>query len=366
MTNMLFIVILTQIILMLGGFGLLQLCYRHTRIDPVSFLPFYWGTGTVLLYLIGGFFVLSDILLGQWHWVMAAVFLTLFALALWQRSKIENAMPRFNLFNHHLRWPFYLLAILLLTKLVVVTFIILHNPIIDSDATYIDSYVSMSKKIAAGISRSATLAITGQTADSSLGPVIIGAWPGLFLDRWHNHAVAIPWLFCYLSLLGIVFGTSYRLNNNLLAALIITLILGNAYIISNHIIRPGFHEVLAAHFLAIAFSGLALFVSRTKPSFHIGNLSPLLLMLLGALGAFLSKGEGKLWVVFLIVIFASYLLNHYRKVSWTKIIVFQALLAAVILVLWYVFGEAVFSDMGHRGRQLVPASYDPSINGDDA
>ncbi len=357
MTDMLFIIILAQIVLVMGGFGITQLCLPE-RHNFWLLLPFYWGVGCLFLYITGSLFVLTDSLLYSWHYVIAALYLLLFGLGLRRPRYLRESdvVIKKDSMSRWLSIP----MVFMLVKICLIVFIVLHNPVIDGDATYEDSYVSMSKKIAARISRQETIAIIGQEGDSSLGPIILGAWPAMFIERWHNHAVSIPWLFAFLSLMGTVFVVSFKLHNNINAAIIITVIASNAYIISNHTIRPGYHGLLVAYFLSLGFGGLMLLIfSSNKLNEWNSHRFAFFLITVGVLGAFLSKGEGKMWSVFIMVILLSYFVNECFHYSWSKIIGVQMVLGAIIIVLWYAFGEVIFSDTGHRGGQLVPAEYNP-------
>lgn len=359
MTKILLITICTQLILILGGYGLLQLLVsKHIRF--LLWWPLCWGAGCLLLYLLGGFFVLTDLFLGRWHWAVAAICLGMAGLALWRRGTLTKDELTADAPAFRWRWFHHLLVVLIIGKIVLVGFASVHNPVIDSDATLYNNYVSIAKKIGNGLSRNAVIAENPQFErglKSPLGPSVLSAYPRLFIDRWHNQAASVPWLFCYLSILGLVFFFSFTISKRLTVSLALTYLLSAVPMLSNHTVRPGFNDLLVCCFLMMAFGAVAVFIqegglSKFKPKFGPW----ITLMLIGALGASLSKPEGMVWSFWLALIFLSYVLNVRKKISWPKIIGGQAVLAALLLVVWYTYGESFLSSYGGRAMQLAPAT----------
>lgn len=356
---------LSQLLLILGGYGLLQLLAADQRVRFLPWLPFYWGCASVMLYLLGSFFVATDLLLGRWHWAIIAMCLGLLGLALWRRQRVSDNGTLVATAAIRWRWFHYVLMALGASKIALVIFVSVHNPVIDSDATLYNNYVAMAKKIGNGLSRDASLAQDPEhetRLKSSLGPSILSAYPRLLIDRWHNHAVSIPWLFCYLSILGLAFFFSNRISKHFTVSLAITYLVSALPLIVNHTIRPGFNDLLVCYFLMMAFAAAAIFIKNGG----FGNyksqsrLEPLL-MFIGALGACLSKPEGAMWVIWLAMILFSYALNFYKKIAWPKIIGGQIILAILILIAWYTFGGALIASYGGRASQLAPATaFDPS------
>ena len=194
-----------------------------------------------MLYLFGGFFVLADVLLGKWHWFMVAIFLILAGWALWRRRALGGNGNAAGTPGIRWRWFHYPLIALIIGKIALVIFAGVHNPVIDSDATLYNNYISAAKKIGNGLGRGESLARDPQyetRLKSSLGPSILPAYPRLFMDRWHNHAVSIPWLFCYLSILGLVFFFSNRISGRLTVSLLCVILFNYAMIFRKEISWP--------------------------------------------------------------------------------------------------------------------------------
>lgn len=364
MTEILLTIVLAQLLLIAGGYGLLQLLMPAERVRFLPWLPFYWGIGSLLLYLLGGFFVLTDMLIGKWHWLAAAVCLGMAGLALWRRQTLKEDKAAADAPAFRWRWFHYLLMALIVGKAALVGFAAVHNPVVDSDATLYNNYVSMAKKIGAGLSRGAVTAEDPQfekRLKSPLGPSVLSAYPRLFIDRWHNQAAAVPWLFCYLSILGLAFFFSFRMTRRFTVSLALTYLFSAVPILSNHVLRPGFNDLLVCYFLMMAFGAAAVFIrdgglKSFKPKSDPGAA----LMLIGGLGASLSKPEGLMWSFWLALVLFSCALNLRGKISWPKIIGAQAALAVLILAVWYAYGESFLSSYGGRAMQLAPAaSFDP-------
>ena len=72
MIRVLGIGLLCQVLLIFGGWGLLQLACPRTRIAWPRVVPFAWGGGVLVTYLLAHLLVRTEWMLGGWHVAVAA------------------------------------------------------------------------------------------------------------------------------------------------------------------------------------------------------------------------------------------------------------------------------------------------------
>ncbi len=356
MTSILSIALLTQLLLVLSGLALLQIANYKERIQILPLIPFAWGTGAVLLYLMGRIFVKSEWLLHDWHLVVAggmALLIIIGAFIYLRGPPGQNEIARIPL--RSIRWYDALLITLILIKVILVTYICMVNSVTDSDATAMRGYVALAKKIGEGVSFSEVMDRgTGHT--SPLGPSLLSAWIRMFQDRWHDSIGSLPWLLAWLFGGGIAFITCDRLSRHLTASLACAYLFLSLPFATIHVIRSGFHDLLTMYFFIAGISVLSCtFLVGKKP-----GAAWLTAGMIAILGVALCKTEGKMWALFLAVMWINYYLLASSGIAWKKLIAAQLLLAAVALVVYYLAVDKEFLQgfENQRLRLMAPRAFE--------
>ena len=357
MTSVLSIAVFTQVLLVASGLALLQLVNHGERIRIVPMIPYAWGVGTTLLYLVGGIFVRSEWLLPGWHWAVAGgmTALVIAGAAMYlRRDPVPHETTPVS--RKPVYWYDVLIMVAILTKVGLVAYICMVNPVVDSDATYLRGYMSLAKKI--GENASYTEVMERATGfGSPVGPSLLSAWIRLFLDRWHDSVSALPWLLAWLFSGYAAFVICYRLSRQLTASLVLAYLFLSLPIAAVHVFRAGFIDLLVMYFFTSGIGVLSLaFLAREKP-----GAAWLAAGAVAVLGAALCKSEGKMWAVFLTVMWINYYLYAYKNIPWKKLVVAQLLLASALLAAYYLFIDEelmsrIFED--RRLSLLVPRSFE--------
>ena len=340
----------SQVLLILGGLGLLQVASRRERIQWLPLVPFAWGIGVVILYLFGHMLVRTEWMVTGWHLAVAATLLALAAGGLWYGLRIPRGPSRVVLARPHGRDA--LLLALILVKVGLVTYINLVDSVIDADATHPLGYLALAKKVGEGISPSQVLG--DEPIISPWGPVFLAVWVRAFLDRWHDSVAGLPWLMAYLWTLGGAFVIGQRITRNLTASLACAYLLSAIPLLVMHTIRIGFNDLPLTYFFLVGMGFLALsFVPEERPD--------ALWKLIGVtaiLGSALTKMEGKMWAFWLGAIWFSHYLKTSRGVPWSRLLAVQGGGVLVLAAIHYSIGEG-FRDLGFRLDLLIPHGFDP-------
>lgn len=346
MISIVTVALLLQLLLISSGLALLQLVNPGRHIPILPLVPFAWGLGVMLLYLGGSLFVKGEWLLDGWHLAVAfgMVALTAAGGVVWRRAPgggeatparigPDVSVPRPPV---RIRWYDALIIALMLAKVGMVTYSVLVNPIIDSDATGMPGYVGLAKKISEGLPVSEVFARANEAwskVGSFIYPSLLSAWPNMFLERWHDAVTGLPWLFSWIFGAGVAFSVCYRLTRRFTASLACAYLFLSLPLLMNHLVRMGFHETFVRYFLIAAGGAFAVvFSAREKPQAGDGRTWALVTAA-AVLGTMMTKKEGIVWGAILIVTWLSWYLHEYRGVSWKKLFSVQAALAAFLILI---------------------------------
>lgn len=344
----------SQLLLVLVGLSILQLLSGRTRIRWRPLLPYAWGVGVVALYACGQAFVRTD-LIGRWPLVTAALMVAVSAAGIWRFMRAAPAPDR-SIPSAPWRWYEAALLVLLAARIGIVVTLNGHDPIIDSDATLPAGYATLAKKLGEGLSAHDALADAGGRAISPWGPPILMAWVRMFLDRWHDSVAGLPWLFAYLSTIGVAFTTCRRVTGQRAVALACAWGFASLPLVAMHVFRVGYNDLLTACFVTM---GLAVL---TRALLEPGRLGAMWLGIgaFALLGSAMSKLEGKAWALWLAVAGLGYFLRRVRGLPWERILSLQGTVALVFLAA-YVWraGEWLARDIGGRLSYLAPHAFDP-------
>ncbi len=343
------IALFSQLLLILGGLGLLQIVSFRERIQWLSWVPFAWGIGVVILYFFGHLLVRTEWMVTGWHMVVSGVLLALTAFGIRCHIQAARGEPMV-IIEHRPHWYDGLLLALILIKVGLVVYVNLVNSVIDSDAAYHIGYVGFAKKIGEGVTPSEVL--KGHPIDSPWGPPLLFAWVRLFLDRWRDSVLGLPWLMVYLSSIGIVFTVCLRITRNLTASLACAYLFSAIPLAVMHAIRIGFNDLPVGYFFLMGMGFLTLaFLGGKKP-----DSLWLIIGITAILGSILTKMEGKMWAFWLGLIWLSCYLNRDKNIPWKRIFSVQIIMAVVLLTIYYWIGDELIINLGTRLGLLAPHS----------
>ncbi len=320
----------TQLILIITGLGLFQIFLRQKRISLFFYLPYAWGAGLLYLYAAGWVFVRLQALKGVWHYPVLGIALVLSSVALWLRRRAPETHERFWT-GKPLRWYEWTVLLLVFFKITIALFVLLTNPVIDSDAANPLRWVGLSKVI-----MSSGILLDGFYHKDLLPPSLLSVWVHFGISRWRDNLVGLPWFFTYLSLIGISFVTCYKVQGDRLVSFVVAYLYSALPLAVVHVIRPGYADLLIAYFVLSSVAWVTLFLSRDQT-----QVTYLIFALMGAAGCVLTKKEGLLWAAWIIFVIFSHYLNHFKGVSWKKILEIQAVLLAIAFVLYLLSAEWV-------------------------
>jgi len=346
LTGVFLAVLLSHLLLAASGLALMQLASPGRRLRWLACLPFAWPTGVVVLYAVGYLFVLAGWWSTHWNYAAIAVMLALAAAGavLWWRAPPQPAavMPAIKPRD-------WVLLALLAAKCAAVIYAALHYPVIDSDATNPAGYVSLAKRIGEGV------VFPGGDTASPLGPSILAAWARMPLDRWYDSMISVPWLFAWLSFIAIAAAACYRLTRHTTASLACAWLFASLPLAANHALRPGFNDLLVACFFIAAVAVLCFFYLDKGKTARFWLVVAVAGLVCGAL----SKLEGKMWLLLLAVMGASYWLYAVGKYPWRKILLFQLAAAAVVYLLYWLTADFIGQYTGGRLSWLFQKRYNP-------
>jgi hypothetical protein len=354
MTEVLARALVSQLLLILVGLAILQLLRGRARIRWMPLLPYAWGVGVVVLYACGQALVRTD-LVSRWPLVTAGLMVAVSATGIWRFARASPAPDR-PMPAAPWRWYEMALFALLAVRIGLVAYLNGHDPIIDSDATLASGYAALARKLGEGMSARDALADAGGLAISPWGPPVLMAWVRMFLDRWHDSVAGLPWLFAYLSTIGVAFTTCRSVTGHRAVALACAWVIASLPLIAMHSFRIGYNDLLIAYFVTM---GLAVLTRAFLGSGYALALWPGL-GIIALLGSAMSKMEGKAWALWLGVAGLGYFLRRVRGLPWGRILTLQGAVALVLIAM-YVWqgGELLARDVGGRASYLAPHAFDP-------
>ncbi|MDD5217463.1 MAG: hypothetical protein PHN49_06165 [Candidatus Omnitrophica bacterium] len=310
MLKMFFVSLVTQAVLIMTGLSLLQIFSPRRKIRWLEYLPYAWGLGVVVLYIAGGMFVKMTFLRGAWHIAVLAFIAPVISAAFRIRKKTQAPKEPF-LTSGKFAWYEWLVTVLIAAKVISVLYVQMVNPVIDSDATHPDLWMGLAKVIRDAGTLAPQVKQTGYHFAS-----LLPAWISMFLPRWHDSLVSLPWFFAYASMIGISFVSSCRILRSRFAALILAYLFASIPLAMIHVIRPGYSDLILSCFFLMGLSVIALGYTRT-PAQNV----PLWMSVavLSALGGLLTKHEGVIWGCWMIAVWMGYYLHARRGWTWRKI-----------------------------------------------
>jgi len=349
MTSALSGALFAQIILILVGLGLLQILFYRRKISFVFWGPFAWAFGVLFLYMVGQACVQLNVLENRWHYPVLILGIVIIAAGSLVRYRAESR-EEFSGFQGRVKWYEAIVILLLLVKVVSCFYILMTNPVISSDAADPLRWMGLAKVITAeGI-----LPDHVQASDRFC-PSLLPAWTCMFLSRWHDNLASLPWFMTYLSIAGVSFVTCFRMTGHRFASLAGTYLFASLPIAVVHVLRPGYSDLLESYFFltALAFILLAFFCAD-------GGRSLVIFPLVSAVGCLLTKQEGALWALWIVMTVVSFYLNVYRQVPWGRILPTLAVLAAICYLVYF-FGAEWFREhiqMGRKFESIFIKQYD--------
>ena len=345
----------SQLLLILLGIGLLQWSqYKGNNVLPNMYLliPMCYTIGTVVMLFVGYVFLHFNILLGFWHWIIV-----LLTVALWYQLYRTQNLPTFRIAIANRLEPIeWIVIAFVVIKVFLLLSIVATHSVIDSDATYIRGYAPMSKIISSGQSYLEHYFAATDEAISPLGLALFGAFPALFTERWFDFAVAIPWWFAYIAILGSVFSLAMLLQVGRKVALFCVLLFSTIPILANHVARPGFGEIWLTLFLLQLYGVSSLYYFKANLKKTPVDTWIVLSCIASFMGAFFSKSEGQMWALWwLMASFSLWSIYRYDLVA-SKVLAVKVIVASVVLFIWYNYSTQFidYKSLGHRGSQLAP------------
>lgn len=348
--------LLLHVLICTSGLAIIQMSSGRNRINIPLNLPFAWGLGVAVVYILGSVMVGYEISVTFWHWILLLILLLLSAIGSLLYIKGSAALKlRTDQISYGI---FDLIVVLgLLCKIGLITYITFVNPIIDSDAGSSKGYFSLTRAIVEGLPFSEILQNHITHLHSAISPPILSAWSALFFDRWHISFASLPWLFSYFALLGVVFITVLQVSKNISLSLVGVWLYSTVFLLIIHTIRPGYHDALVAYFFTCQMSIMTLIIIN-KIQF---NATWFVLMSGSLIGLYLSKIGGKLFSVLILGFWVNYYLNHYRRISIRTLMRFQAELIFVFGSSFILLHKNIIAPtLTHMGVNDVLATLLPS------
>ena len=328
--------LVAPMILVLFGGALYQLCYPRKRISLLEALSFGWGLGLVLLYLLGlGLAQLKIPLVYLTTIIVPITGLTLLVAFLKTRgcNRTQTVATNWNLLTVGI-------FVLICMKLLLILSLSLSNPIVDSDAADQGRWMGRAKTISMQ-----EFVVASTPSSEKLSPSLIPIWSALFLSRWHDSLVAIPWWFTLIAFLSIICDTAFRMTNDWTYSLGLSGLFLTLPLLSVHVIRPGWSDLIVAYLLAASLSiFIRQFLLRDESRFNY------LLITLFSIGLFLTKQESIAWAAWIVVITMSFLVVHQNRVSWKTLIVGQLIGLAFLYLLYFALSGYVLEHFELDGK----------------
>jgi hypothetical protein len=349
-----------QLILLVTGLALFQIVSPMKKISLWPHLPYAWAAGVLYLFVMGGILVRIPIFEGTWHLPIVLLSGVLIGFAFIRRHKAPGKKTDASF---KMSWVGSLFLGLLAFKIAAVFYVLMVNPVIDSDAANPFRWMGLAKLMGLGGSLSDHIAELRQITIprheipnfDRFSPPLLAAWTHLFLPRWHDSLVSLPWFFTYLSIIGTAFALIYRTTLNETAASLGTYFFASIPMISIHVVRPGYADVILTYYLIVALSFLLLMV-RCGPS------KPLILFVIVAtVGCMLSKREGVIWSGVLYLTLAGVVANKHYSISWIKILMAHLCLITIGWFLYYFVSDIIVQNftLDHRYQWLFQKRYNP-------
>lgn len=342
----------TQIVLALAGFSLLQMASPKKQISFFSFLPYGWCIGVLFLYLAGGTLIPLPVLKNKWHLMVLLIALWLCWIGYQVRKRAEysksppSGKPNFG-------WFEWILVVLIFIKIFVVFYIQMTNPMIDSDAAQPFLWIGLAKVI-----RYNGYLPAGTPHSFYVFPSFLPAWLSMFLPRWHDSFISLPWFFCYLSMIGIGAHSCYRITSNRAASLLCAYLFSSVPLVIAHVIRPGYSDLILSHFflLGVAALGILFFGNLEKEESQLWTF----ILGVAGLGCFLTKHEGVIWFFWMALVWFFYYLRFKRNIRWNKILGGFFSIGFLTAVLYFLLARFVKTSvpMDPRFEQIFDLQFD--------
>lgn len=336
--------LLLHILIVFAGLALIQIFSVSHRIRIFYNLPYAWGAGVALLYILGNVFVRLEILPHHWHWIILILFLLIIACGVifHLKARHTNGTQPLPPRSEWIR-PVPIVMIGLMTfKISLVTIICLTHPIIDADAFMPQGYIPIAKALIHGRTLSQALQPFGGDIYSSLSPSILTAWPNMFMDRWYISFAALPWFFCYLSIILLGWNTAFRISQKLIPSLMLALIFALTPLLVIHTIRPGYHDALVAFFLMMS---LSLLTQKLLTAESMSAADKFLVMT-SIIGLLLSKVGGLLFSPFVAGLWINLYLSRRYNVTLLRLLKIEIFMIAAGFTVFVVLNSTLIEFLG--------------------
>ncbi|MFH1243859.1 MAG: hypothetical protein V1689_16080 [Pseudomonadota bacterium] len=254
-----------------------------------------------------------------------------------------------------MRWYEWIILLLVFFKVATAFFVLLTNPVIDSDAANPLRWVGLSKVI-----MSSGILLDGFYYEDRLSPSLLSVWAHCGISQWRDNLVGLPWFFTYLSLIGISFVTCCKVQGSRLVSFVAAYLCSALPLAVIHVIRPGYADLLIAYFLLSSVAWVTLFLGRDQR-----QITYLIFALMGVAGCVLTKKEGLFWGAWIMFVIFSYYLNHFRGVPWKRILGIQAVLLALAFVFYLLSADWIRTHfkLDNRWQCLFTRQFEPKAIG---
>ncbi len=300
---------------------------RHAARRWMEAMAYGWGAGTAILYVVGGQLVRMRFLAFRWQYYYLAFAALLAAGFLFVTWRLRRRNPGAASDGTQRRlvqldaWS-VLMLLFILVHACILLWINLSHPIFDSDATDSTRWVGLAKEVyrAGGLSSSTHVR-------NPVFPSLIPLLANSLTKRWFDSLAALPWFFFYASFLMISCRFIWLITGEIKKGLIYGCILLSIPILSIHVMRPGFSDLILCYFVACVLINLF-------SSYHYRNKQYFFLSLVFMAGACMTKQEGSVWMV---VVYGAYgLLYAYEKhrISMRRIIISEILAIGTGLIIF--------------------------------
>ena len=353
MTALLITNILSQVFLIFVGFSFIQLINIKNRISLLYDLPYAWGVGVIFLYLAAFPFVRFELSPNNWHLYILLIGLGIISIAGYSYSKATPSIT--TKIDWQPRWYDWLLIFVIVIKLLLLIYVNLVNPVVDSDATGNYRHVGLAKYIFMQHPLSDTNAYK-DAQSTELALPILHAWSNIFQDRWHDSIATIHYVFIFIWTLMFAGIIGIMQQIRLTFALLAIFIIASIPLLSIHVVRPGYADIVVMHFFMISIA--VLFSIINKKSISNKNY---FLLIVAILGMVLTKLEGVIWSAWMIIVVLSLYLNYQKNINWKTILTYQAILLIVGFGIYLVTADWVLRtiDLPVRVSWLFDLQYNP-------
>jgi hypothetical protein len=299
-------------LILAGGMGLLLLIRPIVSWRPAVLIGLSWNLGLFALYVAGNALARIEAFRAVWPWWIGGFFLAAcIAAFIMRKTRPQWDSDEKPLASQTARILVGVCLGFLCLKALLVLCLLIQLPVIDSDAANLNRWVGLAKSFAF----QGTMEDMGAIAKDRISPSLIPAFVAGYLSRWRDSLVCLPWFFTWLSILAMVWGTVKSYTQNSFWACGAVFLFASVPLSITHVIRPGFSDLLLSGFIVSAVSAFLLAMYQRRDF----SLRSWALQLMPLCAGVLTKNEGAVWAIWIIMIAVSFDLTCHRGISWQKL-----------------------------------------------